>query len=249
MPSLHDIHSLLFLINPGKDKMQLTRNGLLCALLISVNASAGVDKVYDPYVHQGELEIEARGVHKFDDDNKHKIKLGVGYGINAVWFVEGYAIFEQETGNSADIVEVELENKFQLTEQGQYWVDVGLLMELEKVLEEDVWEFKIGPLFQKQIQDWVVTANFLMEKKFGSDNTEGEVELLGAAQLKYRLSPSLEPAVEYYGDEQTHAIGPVLLGKHRFGKTPVKWELGVLKGLNDATADINFRWLLELEFY
>ena len=229
--------------------MKITGYGFFCAILISVNAYAGIDKIYDPYVHEGELELEARGIHQFDDDNAHKVKLGVGYGINAVWFMEGYAIFEQETGHSADIEEVELENKFQLTEQGQYWVDVGLLMELEKKLEEDVWEFKIGPLFQKQIQDWVVTANFRMEKKFGSDATEGEVDLLGAAQLKYRLSPSLEPAVEYYGDKETHAIGPVLLGKHRFGKTPVKWELGVLKGLNDDTSDINFRWLLELEFY
>ena len=229
--------------------MKIITCGFFCAIFIPVNAYAGVDKIYDPYVYQGELEIEVRGVHQFDDDNKHKIKLGVGYGVNAAWFVEGYAIFEQETGNSAKAEAVELENKFQLTEQGQYWVDIGLLTELEKVLDEEVWEFKIGPLFQKQIKDWVVTANFFMEKKFGSDNTEGEVELLGAAQLKYRLSESLEPAVEYYGDEETHAIGPVLLGKHRWGKTPVKWELGVLKGLNEDTSDINFRWLLELEFY
>jgi len=229
--------------------MKVIHYGLICAIFASANALAGVDKVYDPYVDEGELEIEVRGVHKFDDDNEHKVKLGVGYGITSFWFMEGYAIFEQESGESGDIEEVELENKFQLTEQGQYWIDVGVLTELEKILDEDIWEFKIGPLFQKQIKDWVVTANFLMEKKFGSDNTEDEVELLGAAQLKYRLSPSLEPAMEYYGDEETHAIGPVLLGKYRFGQTPVKWELGVLKGLNGETADINFRWLLEVEFY
>ena len=229
--------------------MKIINYGLLCVSIASVNAYAGIDKIYDPYVHQGEVEIEARGVHKFDDENAHKVKLGVGYGVNAAWFVEGYAIVEQETGNSADIEEVELENKFQLTEQGQYWVDFGLLTELEKVVDEDVWEFKVGPLFQKQIKDWVATANFFLEKKFGSDASENEVEFLGAAQLKYRLSPSLEPAVEYYGDEETHAIGPVLLGKNQWGKVPVKWELGVLKGLNDDASDINFRWLLELEFY
>jgi hypothetical protein len=104
-------------------------------------------------------------------------------------------------------------------------------------------------LFQKQIKDWVVTTNFLVEKKFGSDNTEHEVELLGAAQLKYRYSPSLEPAIEYYGDESTHAVGPVLLGKTRWGNTPVKWEIGALAGLNDDTPDFTLRWLLEWEFY
>jgi len=229
--------------------MKVINYKLFCVVFVSVNAYAGVDKVYDPYVYQGELEIEARGVHQFDDTDAHEVKLGVGYGINSVWFIEGYVIAEQATGNSAAIEEVELENKFQLTEQGQYWVDVGLLMELAKNLDEQTWEFKAGPLFRKQIADWVVTANFFLEQKFGPDAEESDVEFLGSAQVKYRLSPSLEPAVEYYGDEKTHAIGPVLLGKSRWGKTPVKWELGVLKGLNDDASDINFRWLLELEFY
>ena len=218
-------------------------------MFISANVYAGVEKIYDPYVHQGELEVEARGVHRFDDANQHEVKLAVGYGINSFWFLEGYVIAGQETGESAGIKEVELENKFQLTEQGQYWIDVGVLTELEKKLDEDVWEFKAGPLFQKQLKNWVVTANLFLEKQFGSDTAEGDVKFLGSAQLKYRLSSSLEPALEYYADENTHAIGPVLLGKNRWGKTPVKWELGVLKGLNNNTSDINFRWLLELEFY
>lgn len=218
-------------------------------MFVSANVYAGVEKIYDPYVHQGELEVEARGVHQFDDANQHEVKLAVGYGINSFWFLEGYVIAGQETGESAGIKEVELENKFQLTEQGQYWIDVGVLTELEKKLDEDVWEFKAGPLFQKQLKNWVVTANLFLEKQFGSDTAEGDVKFLGSAQLKYRLSSSLEPALEYYADENTHAIGPVLLGKNRWGKTPVKWELGVLKGLNNNTSDINFRWLLELEFY
>ena len=218
-------------------------------MFVSANVYAGVEKIYDPYVHQGELEVEARGVHQFDDANQHEVKLAVGYGINSFWFLEGYVIAGQETGESAGIKEVELENKFQLTEQGQYWIDVGVLTELEKKLDEDVWELKAGPLFQKQLKNWVVTANLFLEKQFGSDTAEGDVKFLGSAQLKYRLSSSLEPALEYYADENTHAIGPVLLGKNRWGKTPVKWELGVLKGLNNNTSDINFRWLLELEFY
>jgi len=49
-----------------------------CVLFISTNAVAGVDKVYYPYVHEGELEIESRAVHKFDDEDEHKVRLGVG---------------------------------------------------------------------------------------------------------------------------------------------------------------------------
>ena len=229
--------------------MKFTRWVFFCALFISVNAVAGVDKVYDPYVDQGEWEVESRAVHKFDDEDEHKIRLGLGYGINSFWFVEGYVIGEKKSGEEFDIADVEIESKFQLTEQGQYWLDAGLLIELEKEISEGVWEFKAGPIFRKQIRNWDITTNFLVEKKFGPDNTEHEVELLGAAQLKYRYSPSLEPAIEYYGDEATHAIGPVLLGKTRWGGTPVKWELGALAGLNDDTPDFILRWLLEWEFY
>ena len=230
--------------------MKLLKWGSYFAVFISINAVAGVDKVYDPYVHQGEWEVETRAVHEFDDEDEHKIRLGAGYGINSFWFVEAYVIGEKESGEDFDVADVEIESKFQLTEQGEYWLDAGLLVELEKELGEGVWEFKAGPIFQKQInKDWVITTNFLMEKKFGPDAEEREVELLGAAQLKYRYSPTLEPAIEYYADEETHAVGPVLLGKTRWGGTPVKWEIGALAGLNEDTPDFTLRWLLEWEFY
>ena len=208
--------------------------GSFCALFVSINAVAGVDKIYDPYVTEGEIEVESRAVHQFDDDNEHKLKLGVGYGVNSFWFVEGYVIGEKESGEGFNAADVEIENKFQLTEQiqikgfqldfirqqvlpqlteqGRYWIDAGLLMELEKEINEDVWELKVGPLFAKQIKKWVVTTNFFIEKKFGSDDEEHETELLGAMQVKYLLSPSLQPAVEYYGDEKQHALGLALLG-------------------------------------
>ena len=230
--------------------MKLFIWGFICAVFISANAVAGVDKVYDPFVHEGEIEIETRGVHKFDDEDEHKVRLGVGYGVNSFWFVEGHLIGEQETGGQFDITDVEIESKFQFTEQGEYWLDAGLLVELEKSTDGDVWEIVAGPLFQKRFNDWVATTNFFVEKKFGSDISTRGVGLKGAAQLKYRLSPGLEPAFEYYGDEETHSIGrPAILGKTRWGNTPVKWELAAYAGLNDDTSDFTFRWLIEWEFH
>lgn len=229
--------------------MKLFQWSFICAVFISTNAIAGVDKVYYPYVHEGELEIETRAVHQFDDKDEHKVRFGVGYGVNSFWYVEGYLIGKQQTGGSFDIVDVELENKFQLTERGEYWLDVGLLVELEKSTDGDVWEIVAGPLFQKQFNNWVASTNFFVEKKFGSDISTRGVEFKGAAQLKYRLSPGWEPALEYYGDEETHSIGSAILGKTRWVGTPVKWELGAYAGLNDDTSDFTFRWLMEWEFY
>jgi hypothetical protein len=62
------------------------------------------------------------------------------------------------------------------------------------------------------------------------------------------MSATLEPGVEYYRDEHTHALGPVLLGKTRWNETPVKWSAGIFAGLNDDTADVLARWDVEWEF-
>lgn len=220
----------------------------LVAMLIPCVTLAGIDKVYDPYVEQGETEIELRGIHQFDNIDEHQVKFGVGYGINAVWAVEGYVIADEAPDRDTRIREAELENRFQLTGKGEYWLDLGILTELEKKLDDDLWELKAGPVAQKQFGSWVTTVNLLLEKQFGSDRTDDDVQSIGRAQLKYRLSPALEPGMEYYGDENTSAIGPVLLGKARWGVTPVKWSVGVFAGLNDTTADTSARWELEWEF-
>lgn len=219
----------------------------LAMALSSAPAFAGIDKVYSPQVELGELELEMRGTHGLESSDAHEVKFGLGYGVTQTWFVEGYLIAEKEDG-SFEIEEAELESKFQLSEQGEYWADFGALVELEKELEHDVWEFKAGPIVQKRMGKFVATANVFVEKQFGDDKTEDELEALGAFQVKYRMGPSLEPAVEYYADEYTQAIGPVLLGDNRFGNSKMKWELGVMFGLNDETEDATLRWQTEFEF-
>jgi hypothetical protein len=213
---------------------------------------AGVDKVYGPLVEQGEKEIEVRGTFVKDDDaardGKRKEKYGLGYGVLEHVFVEGYLIFEDQPSEHYKLEAYELETKFQLSEQGQYFVDLGLLAELEKVHDVDLWEFKIGPILQKQFNAWVGTLNLFAERKFGRDNEKNEFELLGAAQVRYRLKPTLEPAFEYYYDENTQTIGPALIGSFTMGNHKTQWEAGVQLGLDDDTPDVTFRWLVEYEF-
>jgi hypothetical protein len=220
--------------------------GAAALFLFTGQSLAGVDKVYSPTVEVGELEFEMRGIHGLSGDF-HKVKIGMGYGVSANWFVEGYLIGEKEDGNF-EIEEAEIESKFQLSEQGEYWADFGLLVELEKKLEDDVWEIKAGPIIQKQLGNFVATANILFEKQFGSDKTESEVETLGSLQIKYRMGEDFEPALEYYTDEHTQAFGPVILGKTKFTDSKMKWELGVLFGLDEQTEDATLRWQMEWEF-
>ncbi|WKE65177.1 hypothetical protein PVT67_16160 [Gallaecimonas kandeliae] len=221
----------------------------LAAVIFANSSVAGVDRVYDPYVEQGEKEVEVRGVHNLTGDTFHEVKMGGGYGVNSHWFVEGYLNAQKENdGGDLKIKEAELESKFQLSEQGEYWADFGMLVELERSLEHDVWELRTGPVMQKQFGDFVATANIMFEKTFGGEEEESEMETQGAFQLKYRLSEALEPALEYYTDDDTQALGPVLLGANRLGQNKVKWELGVLFGMDKKTEDATLRWQVEYEF-
>ncbi len=226
------------------------KNAVLASLaltaLLATEADAGVNKVYDPNVELGEVELEVRGIHGLERDTS-EIKFGGGYGVTDYWFIEGYLIGEKEDG-SFEIEEAEIESKFQLSEQGEYWADFGLLVELEKKLEDDLWEIKAGPIIQKSFGRFVATANILFEKQFGSDKTESELETLGSFQLKYRMSQEFEPGVEFYVDEYTQAFGPVIYGENRLRNSSVGWEFGVLAGLNDTTDDTIIRWQLEWEF-
>ena len=226
----------------------LVRQGLLVTALLPATVFAGIDKIYEPYVTPGEKEIEIRGIHQLDDTDTHKLKVGIGYGVNATWFVEGYLIADKTDGQNSEISAAELENRFQLTAKGQYWLDLGLLAELEKTRGQDLWELKAGPIVQKQIDNWVTTANLLFESQFGNDKTEDSTRGLGSIQVKYRLSRELEPGIEYHQDDNTSAIGPVLLGSMRWGSKPVNWDVGVFAGLNNTTADTTVRWDLEWEF-
>lgn len=221
--------------------------------LFATTANAGVDKVYGPTVELGEIELEMRGIYVSDDDaaldGAQKTKVALGYGITSRIFIEAYLQFEKPANGDYELAGYELEGKFQLTEQGQYFADFGLLTEIEKTRGADEWELKIGPLIQKPFGNFMGTINLLGETKFGGDVAQdGEWELLRTAQLKYLASASFEPGLEYYGDDGTQALGPAIYGKVNLKDSKIKWEAGWLVGLDSTTPDNIFRWQFEWEF-
>lgn len=226
---------------------------LVALAMLSNLAHAGVDKVYSPTVELGEVELEMRGYYIADSDpaldGAQKTKIALGYGLTSRVFVEGYLQFQKAANGAYKLDGYELEGKFQLSEQGQYFADFGLLTEIEKTRGVDEWEFKIGPLIQKPFGNWMATINLLGETKFGADVAQsGEWEFLRRAQLKYLSSARFEPGVEYYGDDGTQAFGPAVYGKVNFSNSKLKWQAGWLVGLDSETADNTIRWQFEWEF-
>lgn len=203
-----------------------------------------IDKVYHPYVQPLEKEVEWRMVAA---DGDYLQRLGLGRSLNDRVFVEGYLLAAEE-GDTFRLEGYEIETRLQLTEQGEYAIDWGLLIELEKAHQENEWELASAILLEKQWGQWSGAANLLLEYEWG-DEVKDEFETAVALQGRYRLSPEFEPAIEFYGGENTRALGPVAMGDVRLGAgKKLHWETGVLFGLSDKTPDAVLRLLAEYEF-
>ena len=217
--------------------------------------------VYSPLVEEGELAIELRGHYDIDGndalDGGQQYKLEFEWSPTARWRAELLAEFEQEPGGNLETTEIAWENVFQLTEQGQYWADFGLLAEYAHSLEDDGHDaLELGLLAQKDVGRHEARVNLIFERELtGGADTEMEY----AWQYRYRLGERFEPGIEMYGglgdwghmgsfDDHEQQLGPACFGKLRTASGAWKYEAAVLFGLNDQAPDTTLRFLLEYEF-
>ena len=239
---------------------------VLAGLSWSHDAQAGF-KVYTPYVEYHEFEIEYRPSVTIDGDdakdNEQKHLLGLGYGVTEWWFTEVYAEWEREAGSGEETAfeAFEWENRFQLTDPGEYWADLGLLVEYERTDDSNSPDkIELGLLAAKEVGKFNLAYNLVVEREVGT-NASDDVELAQAFQVKYRLDPTFEPGIELYSefgaigdmpgvDEQEHYIGPVVEGKIPLGDsgTKLKYNVGYMFGLTDETPDGAVKAIVELEF-
>ena len=212
----------------------------------------GVDKIYHPYVNALEKEFEYRVLYQNDgipaEDDILRHRIGYGQAVNDRVFLELNILNINPPDGSSRLEAYELEARMQLTEQGEYWADWGIVFELERQRSDAVTELASTLLIEKEFGSWTATANLTSEFEFGSD-IDDELDTELALQARYRLSEHFEPAVEFYQDEFTSALGPVVQGLERVGiNRKLHWELGVLFPLNHTTPDTTYRFLLEYEF-
>jgi high-affinity iron transporter len=224
--------------------------------------AAAAHTVYSPTVEEGEVALEMRMHHDFDSrdevDGSEQYKLDFEYTPTSFWRTELLGEWEQEGGTSLKSTEVAWENVFQLTPQGKYWMDFGLLAELAHSLEDGGDDaLELGLLMEKQFSRTVLTGNLLFERDLtGGAGTAMEY----AARYRWRYSEALEPGLEFYGElgdwgangslqEHEHQFGPALLGKLHAGQhSAFKYETAVLFGLTHDAPDTTLRLQLEYEF-
>lgn len=225
----------------------LTTLSIAC-MTLPQPARAQVDKVYHPYVDQGETEAELRSIYESDGDaardGRMLTRLGIGRAFTDKLFLEAYLIGEDPPDGGFEIEAWEVEAQLQLTEQGEYWADWGLLFEFERERESGEWEAATKLLIEKENGDWSTTLNLGLEYESATEETESAL----AAQLRYRWKPLLEPALELYAGEDLLGVGPAIAGARRFGPRKLNWEFGLIFGLDEDTADETLRFLVEYEF-
>ena len=211
-----------------------------------------VDKIYHPYVQPLERELEWRATLQDQQPGRPNdlsvYRFAYARSLGEKWLGEVYLVGRQSDDAGFDVAAFEVEALRQLSEQGEYWADWGLVFELEKERALDAWEFAVGALAEKEWGRWSGTANLFVMQEWGSD-VRDELETRLGLQARYRHSPAFEPAIEFYSGEDTRAIGPVALGLVRFsGKRQLHWEAGVVFGVDSKSPDTTLRFLLEFEF-
>jgi len=211
-----------------------------------------IDKIYHPYVQLLEQELEWRTIFQDEQpavaDNTWLYQLAYGRSLSDRWFAELYLVGKKSAEQSFDIQAYELEAKWQLTEQGEFWADWGMLFELEKEANDDKWELAAAVLLEKEWRRWSGAANFYIVNEWGS-SVENELESKLGLQARYRYSKAFEPAIEFYSGQDTRGLGPAFLGQRRMGNGQrLAWEFGAIFGLDNKSPNRTLRFLLEFEF-
>lgn len=255
---------LLFLLRRSATPVAVLSIATVGTLLgVPHTAHAADYQVYSPRVVKGESEFEARAYDSWGTNPssgaEQALRIAVGHSFTSWWSTELYAGAEKEYGESLKLEEFEWENRFQLTPQGRYWADVGLISEIEiPRFGHDPYEVKFGPSFEKDFDRYTALLDVLATHEYGS-NAAGGVGLEYRARLEYRWRPRISPLVEAYGQPAAtignygrprNAVGPGLTGRFRLGAgRSLRYGVVALFGTSHDTADATLVARLEYEFY
>jgi len=221
-------------------------------VILSTNVLADgmvVDKVYHPYVLPNEREFEWRLMSRQTDDNSLiGQRIAYGQSVSETVMVEGYLIGEKTATEDFGLQAYEVEVRWMMTEQGEFWADWGMLFEVEKQHNSNDWEVTSGIIFEKEFGRTSLTVNLFGIYEWG-ENLKDEFETEFRLKYRYRWLPQIQPAIEIYTGEDYLGIGPAVMGIQRFdGQKQLKWEVGFITELSNSDKDHSLRVTLEYEF-
>jgi len=238
------------------------------ALALPAISHAGAeDYVREPGVEYGEREIDFKaGTSQLKSSQggrrESAAAIGFGWGATPWWFTEAYVKYEKNPGEGTKYDAWEWENKFQLTEPNQYFMDVGAFVEIEVPRNRDEgYEIAFGPLFQFDTGPVRWNANPVFEKVVRSREEGSHPTELGyQLQARYTVRPNFDVGFQAFGEmgewnhwepgsEQEHKIGPAVFGKVKLGgREAIRYNAAWLFGASEAAPRNTFRLQVEYEF-
>lgn len=227
---------------------------LVVALMLLVSSASladgmVVDKVYHPYVTANEREFEWRFMtSQTDQNNLLTQRFGYGHAILEDVAMEVYAIGTRDELDNFELSAYEIEARWMLTQQGQYWADWGVVMEFEKQKAQHIYEASLGLLIEKEFGQTSLTINLFAMQEWG-ESIEREWESEFRLQYRYRYRPEIQPSVEIYSGEDFFGIGPGFMGVYRIeGQKQIKWDAGFISEIAHSGKNHTFRFAIEYEF-
>ena len=188
--------------------------------------------------------------------------LAYGQGVSDAWFSEVYIQFANSRlgAQGGGLEALSWENVIRFSEPGQWPIDVGATVEVEKPRAgSQGWKVSAGPLLQKDFDQIQVNANLLLARSFNAG--EGELTQLSYQfQMRYRSDPRLDFGMQALGDMgawnhwgrpggQAHRLGPAIFGGQHLGAgRSLEYNVALLMGVSRAAADATLRAQVDVEF-
>jgi len=240
---------------------KITMLSTVSAIMLISSSAHAVQKIRSPYVTKGKPNIELYGTYNFDDNNSKDGRmdtvLEIGYGVTDFWKPELEIIFDDRPGQSFKVNAYEIINKFQLTEKGKYFADVGLYTAWEKHTDnKKADKIELHLLFSKDAGKLRHRANILFEQQVG-ENAKDDLEVGLSWQTVYKYSDDTKFGVEYFADfgefdkrtnynDQSHQIGGIVI--HEIEDQNLELKFGYLAGISENAPDHTIRWVVEYKF-
>ena len=125
------------------------------ALAQCARAAEPSDYVLLPNVVYGEREIDLKaGSFSGPGPRNSAGSVALGLSPTSYWLTEVYAAYARSGGTGTRFDAIEWENRFRLTDPGEYAIDWGSVIEVEKPHEAGSgWNLTLGPLMQGEVAD------------------------------------------------------------------------------------------------
>lgn len=236
--------------------------------LSSMATAAQADnyRVYSPLVTSGESQLGA--VVHYDQDNDSsavdgsgELRVSAGHAFTDSWNATLRLHYKRDN-NTSELASAEWSNVLQLTQEGKFWADFGLLAELQlPVHGSKPAVLKAGPLIEKTAGAFTSTLNLFVTREFGS-NARHDTGFGYAARVRWNVNPYASPAIEAYGSpgwvdnfaapsDQRHQVGPALYGSAQLaGNSKLHYSAAILRGITQSgSPDWTFVGRLQYRFF